>query len=181
MVTVRKTGNVCVVYLDEAGRPINFSDYDNVPEFGFPYTMDEAQAKATYGSNVHFIEPAKRPEPKAAPRLSEAQLREQMASLGIPSDVTERLVKQGANGTTSVVYPVKQDEEVRMVREASEVQELVIRELRILFAKYECVPDDPEVRAEVQYVVNFLLQIWPELEGEVTKMKEKVTKPRFKL
>ena len=180
MVTVRKTGNVCVVYLDEAGRPINFSDYENVPEFGFPYTMDEAQAKATYGSNLHFIEPAKRPEPKAAPRLSEAQLREQMANLGIPSDITERLVKQG---TTAVVQsePVAIREEVRMIREASEVQELVIRELRILFAKYECVPDDPEVRAEVQYVVNFILQIWPDLEGEIIKMKEKAIKPRFKL
>lgn len=179
MVTIRKTGNVCVVYLDEAGRPQNFSDYDNVPEFAFPYTMDYPQALATYGANARFIEPAKRPEPAPAPRLSEAQLREQMAKLDVPADVVERLVKQGVTTTLPLVDEFKQDTEVKMIRQAHEAQELVIRELQIMFAKYEVAP--ASVKDELEHVVRFVLQVWPELESDIHKMKERATKPRFTL
>jgi hypothetical protein len=180
MVTARKTGNVVVVYLDEAGRPQNFSDYDAPPEFAFPYTMDEAQARATYGSELCFIEPAKRREPAPAPRLSEAQLREQMAKLDVPADVIERLVKQGQGNTTIIPNnEFKPNEEVKMVRQAAEAQELVIRELQIMFAKYEVAP--ASVKDELEHVVRFVLQVWPELESNIVKMKERATKPKFSL
>jgi hypothetical protein len=145
--------------------------------------MDENEARSRYGNNVRFIEAPKRAESSvpATPRLTEAQLRAQMAQMGVSGEHIDLLVKQGT-ATVVVQEPVADTtKEVAMVVESSKVQELVIRELRILFAKYEVVPDDPEVRAEVQYVVNFCLQIWPELEETVNTMKQRATKPRFKL
>ena len=175
MVTIRKQGNVCTVFLDEAGRPVNFTNFDEPPEFAFPYVMDEAQAKASY-PNVRFIEAAK-PKEQTAPRLSEAELRSHMGQLGIPSDVTERLVKQGA----TAVVPVNVHEEVRMVVEASKAQELAIHELRILFAKHEACPQDKDIKATVEHVANFVLQIWPELLPNIEALKQSVNRPRFSL
>lgn len=163
---VRKQGNTCTVFLDDASRPLAISSADVAP-LGMPFTFHRGELEQRFpGKHYVFHERVVAAPPSMADLIPSER------SAAIEADV-ERVMKAGPGQASAVAPPMTPTpDHGRTLVEAFGAQSQLAR------------AGSDEDRRDLEAVGSFLISTFPELEPmlqEAAKPRAAVTKKRFTL